>query len=166
LTGFVVVGASNQKDERKTKTSGDGEANWGSNYGPTLSLLAPGILVCTTDIAGGTGYSTNDYTQTFNGTSAATPHVAATAALMLSVNPGLTAQEIDTILTSTAQKLAKQKKWTPELGHGRLDIAAAVKAASKSTPPPAPAAPDKPAKPAKGKVKDKKPAKKPAKKPK
>ena len=52
LPGYVTVGASTPKDERKTKTSSDGENWWGSNYGPALSLLAPGVFIWTSDISG------------------------------------------------------------------------------------------------------------------
>jgi len=129
LPGFVTVGASNQADQRKTPASSDGERNWGSNSGPALLLLAPGVAIATTDIRGAAGYDPGDFTRTFNGTSAATPHVAGAAALMLSVNPGLGAHEVRSLLGQTAKRLAGQKGWTPELGHGRLDVARAVEAA-------------------------------------
>jgi len=134
LPGFCTVGASNRADERKTPTSSDGEPTWGSNSGPALLLLAPGVSICTTDIAGAAGYQPGDFTRTFNGTSAATPHVAGAAALMLSANPGLGAHEVRTLLGQTAKRLAGQKGWTPELGHGRLDAAKAVAAARSHAP--------------------------------
>jgi len=130
----LAVGASNEFDERKTRTSRDGEDWWGSNYGRNLALLAPGVHVGTTDIAGARGYDPGDFTMTFNGTSAATPHVAAAAALVLSVAPNLTALQARRILMDTAHKLKRQGGWTAQLGHGRLDVAAAVTAA-KSPPP-------------------------------
>jgi subtilisin family serine protease len=134
LPGYVTVGASTPKDERKTKTSSDGE-RWGSNYGPTLSLLAPGVFISTTDIAGPRGYDPGDFTQTFNGTSSATPHVAAAAALMLSANPGLSAPTVRDLLGQTAKRIAGQTGWTPELGFGRLDVARAVSMAKNASRP-------------------------------
>ena len=131
LNGYITVGASNPKDERKTRTSSDGETWWGSNFGPTMWLLAPGVFIHTTDIAGANGYETGNYTETFNGTSSATPHVAGTAALMLSANPNLTASAVRTLLSSTAKAIAGQRGWTKELGYGRLDVGAAVAAAKK-----------------------------------
>lgn len=136
LSGYVTVGASNPKDERKTRSSSDGETWWGSNYGPTLHLLAPGVFIWTTDISGGAGYEPGDFTQTFNGTSAATPHVAGAAALMISANPNLGAATVRNMLRETARKLKGQTGWTRELGWGRLDVGAAV-ALAKSTASPA-----------------------------
>lgn len=131
LRDFVTVGASNQRDERKTRRSSDGEDWWGSAYGPTLVLLAPGVAIGSTDIAGARGYEPGDFTATFNGTSAATPFVAGAAALMLSVNPDLDAAQVRAILARTARPLAGQEGWTQELGHGRLDVEAAVLAARR-----------------------------------
>jgi subtilisin family serine protease len=131
LNGYVTVGASNPKDERKSKTSSDGENWWGSNFGPTMWLIAPGVFIHTTDISGANGYEPGDYTATFNGTSSATPHVAGAAALMLSANPNLTASAVRTLLSSTAKPIARQSGWTKEIGYGRLDVGAAVAAAKK-----------------------------------
>ncbi len=137
LQGVLAVGASNQYDERKTRRSRDRENWWGSNYGKSIGLLAPGVRIATTDIEGAAGYEPGDFTTTFNGTSAATPHVAGTAALVLSVAPGLTAAQVRALITSTAHKLGGQTGWTEELGHGRLDVAAAVAAAQNAPPSPA-----------------------------
>ncbi len=131
LPGYITVGATNPADERKTRTSSDGENWWGSNYGPTLWLMAPGVFIPTTDISGPRGYETGDYTATFNGTSSAAPHVAGAAALMLSANPNLSSSDVRRLLRDTARPIEGQKRWARELGHGRLDIGAAVAAASK-----------------------------------
>lgn len=133
LPGYVTVGASNDSDQRKTRTSSDGETWWGSNFGPTMRLLAPGVFIWTTDIGGAAGYDPGNFTKTFNGTSAATPHVAGAVALMLSVNPALAASSIRNMLGRTAKPFPKQKGWTAELGYGRLDVAKAVKAAKDAS---------------------------------
>src|SRR5712691_3559317 len=135
LPGYVTVGASTPRDERKTMTSSDGEDWWGSNYGPTLSLLAPGVFISTTDISGPHGYDPGDFTKTFNGTSSATPHVAGAVALMLSANPGLSAPTVRTMLGQTAKTIAGQTGWTPELGFGTLDVARAVSIAKAALTP-------------------------------
>jgi subtilisin family serine protease len=127
LRSVITVGASNWLDERKTRSSGDGESWWGSNYGPTMDLLAPGVGIATTDIVGQAGYDPGDYTKSFNGTSSAAPHVAGAAALMLSVAPGMTAARVRDVLVQTAKKIGGQQGWSPDYGWGRLDLAAAVR---------------------------------------
>lgn len=135
LPEVLCVGASNEWDEQKTTTSRDGETWWGSCFGPQMSLVAPGVHIATTDIAGPAGYTPDDYTLTFNGTSSATPHVAAAAALVLSVAPKLTEKEVRDILTGEAAKLTAdglldpKRKWNKEMGWGRLDIHAALRRA-------------------------------------
>ena len=135
LPGYVTVGASNHKDQRKTKTSADGENWWGSNFGDTMRVLAPGVFIWTTDISGAAGYDPTGFTKEFNGTSAATPHVAGAAALMLSVAPHLSASTIRNLLGKSAKKIAGQTGWTPQLGWGRLDVAKAVAMAKASAGP-------------------------------
>jgi thermitase len=136
LPEVLCVGASNEWDERKSKTSQDGEGWWGSNYGKELSIVAPGVHIATTDITGARGYNKKgDYFLAFNGTSSATPHVAAAAALVLSVAPKLTEKEVRDILTAEAAKLRPSGKLDPkrnqnsEMGWGRLDIHAALRRA-------------------------------------
>ncbi len=49
------------------------------------------------------GYDWGNYTTDFGGTSAAAPQVAAVAALMLSVNPNLTATQVESIMKNTGR---------------------------------------------------------------
>lgn len=126
LPNVLTVGASNQWDERKTTTSKDKETWWGSNYGDSLDLLAPGVKIKTTDIRGDAGYSNTLFTDRFNGTSSATPHVAAAAALVLSVNPDLTEDQVRSIITSTTDPLSGGEYWNRYEGYGRLNAYAAV----------------------------------------
>ena len=126
LPGYITVGASTPADERKTRTSSDGENWWGSNFGATMHILAPGVFIWTTDVVGPAGYGAGNFTRTFNGTSSATPAVAGTAALMLSANPALSAASVRDILKRTAKRIEAQANWTPELGWGRLDAGQAV----------------------------------------
>jgi subtilisin family serine protease len=135
LPEILCVGASNERDEQKTPTSQDGENWWGSCFGKEMSLVAPGVHIATTDIAGAAGYTNGNYILTFNGTSSATPHVAAAAALILSVVPTLKEKEVREILIgeaakqTAAGKLDPKRIWNKEMGWGRLDIHAALRRA-------------------------------------
>jgi thermitase len=132
LPEVLTVGASNQWDERKTMRSQDGENWWGSNFGKGLDLMAPGVAIMTTDIRGKRGYSTSQVTGNFNGTSSATPFVAAAAALVLSVRPDITEKQVRELLISTTDHIGRGKPgWTQFLGHGRLNAFSAVRAARR-----------------------------------
>jgi thermitase len=124
------VGATNQWDERKTKVSRDGETNWASNVGKGLSLMAPGVKVVTTDLTGIAGREAGPINGRFNGTSAATPFVSATAALILSVRNSLREQEVRQILQTTADSLGPSK-WNTEVGFGRLNAFSALRVARR-----------------------------------
>jgi thermitase len=130
IPGFLAVGASNQWDQRKSKTSLDGEHWWGSNFGPEVDLVAPGVKIYTTDIMGSAGYAAGNYAPTFNGTSSATPHVAGVAALVLSVDPDLRSWEVEDILKMTADDLGAAGR-DEQFGFGRLNAHRAVLAARR-----------------------------------
>jgi subtilisin family serine protease len=116
-----------------------------SNHGPDLNVMAPGEGIYTTCITG-TGENTviddganGVYTSDFSATSAATPHVAGVAALVLSTNSTLTAKGVRDIIDMTARKLNNYDfqtmsehpngTWNNEVGYGLLDAQAAVQAA-------------------------------------
>ena len=137
---IIAVGALSPCEERKSPSSCDGEG-WGSNYGTELDIMAPGVLIPTTDRQGTNGYNNSsgasgDYYQTFNGTSSACPHVAAVAGLILSVNHNLTQKEVADIIETTAQKMGTYSyqttvdrpngTWHNEMGYGVVDADAAV----------------------------------------
>jgi len=76
-----------------------------SNYGNDLDVMAPGALIYTTDLQGSAGSDQNsDYYCCFYGTSAACPFVSGVAALILSIDPNLTWQQVKDIIESTAKK--------------------------------------------------------------
>lgn len=113
-----------------------------SNYGSTIVISAPGG-----DGSGGSGdilSTLNSGTTTpssetyayYAGTSMATPHVAAVAALVMQKNPSLTPDQVKTVLTSTARPLPGA--CSGGCGAGILDAYAAVQAAgggSANVPP-------------------------------
>lgn len=106
-----------------------------SNFGNELDIVAPGSAILST--------INNNGTDTFNGTSMAAPHVAGVAALILSVNPNLTVQEVNTIIESSAQKIGGYSylnnsnrpngTWNDEMGYGLVDAYAAVQMAQQFT---------------------------------
>lgn len=136
---IIVVGAISPCGERKSKISCDGENYWGSQFGSELDIMAPGVLIPTTDTITIDGYHSVDYKMRFHGTSSACPHVAAVAGLILSVNPQLTAKQVADIIESTAQKVGgydytttegrPNGTWNFEMGYGLVDAYAAVLAA-------------------------------------
>lgn len=69
-----------------------------------------------------------------SGTSFAAPQVAGAAALVWAANPSLSADQVASILEQTA---SGRGAWTPELGFGVLDVAAAVtRAQAQAASPP------------------------------
>lgn len=115
---------------------------------PEIRGYLPGRGILTTDLLGQLGYAAGDFTRDFGGTSSATPVVAGLAALVLSVNPDLTAQEVKLILQQTADKIVDQDT-DPQLGlrlgtydknghsqwfgYGKVNAFKAVQAAKEKT---------------------------------
>ena len=137
----IAVGGSNRDDERKRVGDASSEPTWGACYGPDLDVVAPCIEIPTTDRLGGAGYGPGDYYDRFNGTSAATPHVAGLAGLILSLRPTLSNVEVRTIIESTADKISPSLyaysligtkpngTWNEEVGYGRINVERALLAA-------------------------------------
>jgi subtilisin family serine protease len=96
--------------------------------------LSTGIY--TTDRVGSAGYQSNsDYTDDFGGTSSACPGVAGLVALMLSVNPDLTWEQVRAIIKETSEKIDLANGEYDGQGHskfygyGKVDAEKAVKEA-------------------------------------
>ena len=114
---------------------------WNSCYGECLDVIAPGASIFTT--VKSPNYP--QYTRDLEGTTAACAHVAGVTALMLSVNPELTAEAVDFIISKSARKvrtdlysytkdaLHKYGTWNNEVGYGFVDAAAAVELAMPTT---------------------------------
>lgn len=99
-----------------------GDVHSTHQHNDSVDIVAPGY-----DVA--IGIANNNYT-TGNGTSFAAPYVSGTIALMLSVNPCLTYEDVQSILKETAVDIYPVNSiYTGLLGAGRLDAAAAVEMA-------------------------------------
>jgi len=120
----IPVGALSPCNDRKTPTTCDGEDWWGSNHS-TNCTFTPGVRIATTDIRGGGGYTRNDYTMEFNGTSAAAPHAAGVGALVLAVNPALGPYELEVRLIRSSEDLGARGV-DDDTGWGRLNAMLAV----------------------------------------
>jgi thermitase len=112
----ICVGATDNADAHATF----------SNTNAYIDISAPGVGIWSTvpvSVSPG-GYAPSD------GTSMATPHVAALAGLIRSVNPAETVDQVETTILSTAVDLGAPGR-DDTFGFGRINAAAAV-----SLPPP------------------------------
>jgi hypothetical protein len=144
LHGFAVhpdviaVAASTSRDQR---------AHY-SNFGQEISVCAPssgagGYGVTTADVTGtftvhgityDKGYAPGPVTHDFGGTSSACPLVAGVCALVLSVNPGLTAAEVRDVIQRTARRIGDPNGYDDRnhsryFGYGCVNAVEAVKLA-------------------------------------
>ena len=139
LASVVAVSSIDHNDHKVTDSA------WGN----CLKLLAPssgstanGIV--TTDRVGTNGYNPQvannlpdqDYTNSFFGTSAAAPQVAAGFGLLYSLRPDLTGAQATDLMVRAADKVdASAAQYDPRTGHsnkygyGRINIEAALRAA-------------------------------------
>lgn len=134
----IGVGGSNRDDVRKSIGDSSIENWWGACYGPDVDVVAPCLEIPTTDRLGAAGYTPTDYDMRFNGTSSATPHVAALAGLIISVDSGLSYSDVRQIISETTDKinpagyayLATAGKpygtWNNEVGYGRINAERAL----------------------------------------
>ncbi len=92
-----------------------------SNYGDYVDVAAPGVSIAST-------YPNNQYAA-LSGTSMASPHVTALAALIRSTNPALKNTQVYEIMRQTAQDLGTPGK-DKYYGHGLIDVVKAVQSAA------------------------------------
>lgn len=117
---------------------------------PQVQVPIRGLGIVTADRVSQSGYDPGNFTNTFGGTSSACPLVAGVAALVLSANPDLTAQEVRQILEQTADKIVDAdpdpqfgfRKGTYEnggrsdwFGYGKVNALKAVQAAVQRRSP-------------------------------
>jgi subtilisin family serine protease len=97
-----------------------------STFGNGLFISAPGEGIRTTDRTGSAGYSSGN-TSTVDGTSFASPYTAGVAALVLSVDPTLSPDELEDVLSSTAVDYGNPG-YDITFGHGFVNARAALEA--------------------------------------
>lgn len=114
--GVIAVGAMNEANRRATF----------SNTGPHITLSAPGVSILSTLPTRPSVARTEEEVNyiAWDGTSMATPHVAAAATLLLAKNPGMDPQEVTKRLQKTATRLPGAKR--EDVGAGLLNIRAAL----------------------------------------
>lgn len=108
LNHVVSVAATDRYDERWSD----------STYNDMVDVAAPGVGVYSF-VPG------EYYPRTWSSTGLAAAHVSGLAALIWSVNPNLTPDQVEGIITSTAVDLGEDG-WDEYFGWGRIDAAAAV----------------------------------------
>lgn len=119
-SNVIVVGATDINDNRALFSGGS------SNFGPTVSISAPGEKIYSPTIRGKGGFpdegqDLRNYRTDFGGTSSAAPLVTGTAGLIKSIKPSLTPAQIKQILIRTADTIT-----TDQPIGGRLNALKAV----------------------------------------
>ncbi len=94
-----------------------------SNFGPEVDVSAPGQSIFSTTVA------PQNY-RFLTGTSMSSPHVAGVASLLRSYMPGLSALEIREAIETSTDDLGVPG-WDEFFGHGRLNAASALGAATE-----------------------------------
>jgi hypothetical protein len=117
LAGVCAVGATDHADRR-----GDF-----SNTGKHISLAAPGVAIVSTTPTYSYAHGKRDY-DTWDGTSMATPHVSAAAALVIARDPDLTPAQVIKKLQQSSDKVPGMRtRPNNSFGWGRLNIDAALR---------------------------------------
>ena len=104
--------------------SSDTRTSW-SSFGNVVDLAAPGAGIYTTRNGGSYGTS--------SGTSFSSPLTAGVVALIMSAQPSMTPDEVESVLIASALDLG-ESGWDPYYGYGRVDAAAALEMAAGVEP--------------------------------
>lgn len=96
-----------------------------SSWGAEVAFTGPGDYITTTDRTGSAGYTSIDYVLNISGTSYSTPMIAGVAALLFSEAYSLDADEVDTLLRSSAVDLGPAG-WDQIFGWGLPNAAQAL----------------------------------------
>ena len=125
----LAVAATNYNDERVTleNSSDDPLYKWESNYGPEIDVAAPGARIISTVPTWFWGPDSFPYAWG-DGTSMASPHVAGLAALIKSVKPNLTADQIMKVIRYSADDVNYVNNIGRDnyIGFGRINSAKAL----------------------------------------
>ncbi len=119
IPNLISVGAIKSNGERPDEQDwGDGS---GSNYSSSakyVDIYAPGDKIYSTIPNNSYGY--------MSGTSMAAPHVTGTAALLLSINPDLSGEELKNIILDSADDITIEGKQTKLLNSGQAAVITAT----------------------------------------
>jgi len=110
--GVIGAGALDENDDA-AYFSGGGEVCWKDACVQKPDVSAPGVSI--------PGIGPDENYQTLSGTSFASPHIAAAAALMLEYHPGLTPAQVNAFLSNTARDLGTNGS-DYRYGQGGLDL--------------------------------------------
>lgn len=109
LPEVIAVGSTNSSDNKSGY----------SQFGDWISVSAPGSSIMATLKGSRYGY--------MSGTSMATPQVAGLAAMLLSIKPDMSRQEVQQLIESSSDDLGSAG-FDNDFGHGRINVKRAVNA--------------------------------------
>ncbi len=123
----ISVAATSRNDQRASF----------SNYGPSVDVAAPGVAILSTVPSSGAALRDPSGYRLLSGTSMACPHVAGLAGLLLAGRPGLSTQEVESVLKASSDDIYAQQIPDPltgasvplnplYIGQGRINARKAV----------------------------------------